>query len=367
MNDKNMARKPLKIGFVGGGLNSAVGYTHYLASRMDGLFELTSGCFSRNQKINRDTATKFGIVESRCYETIDSMFEAERGTTEVVCILTPTPNHVENVVDALNAGFDVICEKAIATSLTESTLIENAVQETGRKFLAVFNYVGYPMVREAKALLVDGQLGHIQQVYCEMPQESFSRVEANPQAWRRRDYEIPCVSLDLGVHVHHMADYLIGGIEGKSLSSFEANYGKIPDVIDTVHATGFYEQGALMNLMWSKAAIGHTNGLNFKVFAEKGSLEWHQSNPEILIHCEENGVRKTLERGQTNLRKANEARFNRFKAGHPAGFIEAFANVYQDFYEELIGSPEADTGAFGLEAAIEGIKFLESIHLDAIR
>ena len=119
--------------------------------------------------------------------------------------------------------------------------------------------------------------------------------------------------------------------------------------------------------MWGKAALGHTNGLRFRVFAERGSLEWSQSQPELLSFCDATGQRKTLERGQPDLKKANEPRYNRFKAGHPAGFVEAFANIYADFHDGLRGADTPETNMLGWDVAAEGLTFLNKVHKNASR
>ncbi len=354
-------KRALQVGFVGGGINSAVGYTHFLASRLDALFHVASGCFSRNSEINRQTASQFGVPISRCYHSIEEFLQAEADSLDAICILTPTPNHAENVTAALNAGCDVICEKAMATSVSEGKLIQDAERESGRKLMVTFNYVGYPMVREARAIIASGGIGRPQQVYCEMPQESFSRTEASPQAWRRRDYEIPCVSLDLGVHVHHLVYYLTGFNKYKSISAIENSFGKVSGVIDTVCCVG-QNQSGMVNLMWSKSALGYANGLRFRIFGESGSLEWCQANPELLVFCDELGERRILERGQRGLLEANRPVYNRFKAGHPAGFVEAFANIYGDFSQILHNDGDEKLQIFNSSIAKQGLDFLSAIH-----
>ena len=117
----------LKLAFLGGGLNSAVGYTHYLAARLDGLFEVVAGCFSRDPKINYQTAIRMGVSPDRCYASREELLQREHGVVDAVCVLTPTPDHLDTVIALLEAGFDVICEKALATSVEEAALIEDAV------------------------------------------------------------------------------------------------------------------------------------------------------------------------------------------------------------------------------------------------
>ena len=352
----------LSLGFVGGGVNSAVGYTHFLASRMDGFFEVDAGFFSRDAEVNMATASAYGVSPTRCYGSLEEMLESERESLDALCILTPIPDHIHSVTKAMRAGFDVICEKALASSLQEAKIIQDTEEETQKRLLVTFNYIGYPMVREARAMIERGALGDIQQIFCEMPQESFAQPDTNPQAWRRRDYGLPCVTLDLGVHVLHMMQYLINGEGFDPTAATVASFGKVPDVLDTVNAIGRCRfQPILWNATWTKAALGNANGLKFRVFGSEGSVEWYQANPEELHHADKFGLRMVLERGRAELREANDARYNRFKAGHPAGFVEAFANIYSDFYQILVSSDREDT-VYGTQSALAGLSDLHLIH-----
>ena len=361
MDSENKPR-PLSLGFVGGGINSAVGYTHFVASRMDGFFAVKAGFFSRNSSINADTANAYGVPASRCYSSLDALLENEKDQLDALCILTPIPDHVHSAREAMKAGYDVICEKALASSAPEAEQILQTQQETGRRFLITFNYVGYPMVREAKSMIDRGDLGEIQQGYFEMPQEGFARPETNPQDWRRRDYGLPCVTLDLGVHVRHMMEYLTNGGGYDPVATTTGSFGNIPDVLDTVNSIGWGRSKKIMfSSMWTKAALGYANGLKFRLFGTKGSLEWYQARPEELSYADQFGQRTLIERGYTKLVEANKPRYNRFKAGHPAGFVEAFANIYSDFYA-ILSSPAHEHPIYGIETAIRGLADLHRIH-----
>lgn len=349
----------LRLGFVGGGCNSAVGYTHFLASRLDGRFDVVAGCFSRNPDINIESARRFGVDPARCYATAEELFDAE--TLDAICVLTPTPDHKSTVIAALRSGFDVICEKAIATSVSEVQEIAAAQEEAGRRVVVTFNYIGYPMVREARAMIRAGAIGTLRQVYCEMPQDSFVRLSASPQRWRRQDYEVPCVSLDLGVHVVHLVDYLMSGAACSVIAAAENSFGDFPEVVDTVNVLASAAPDTLVSMMWGKAALGNSNGLKFRVFGDEGSLEWEQLSPETMKHVTKDGQVKRLERGQEGLFEVNEDRYNRFKAGHPAGFVEAFANIYEDFFELLIGDA-SPASPYDTRVASGGIELLQTIH-----
>ena len=352
----------LRLGFVGGGVNSAVGYTHFVASQMDGFFEVAAGCFSRDAEKNKETGRLYGLSPDRVYSDLDEMLSVNSGLLDAICILTPTPNHAEMVIQCLNAGFHVICEKALATSKEECRAILE-VQQLTKRFLGVtFNYAGYPMVREMRQMIVSGQLGDVQQVYCEMPQESFAREGASPQEWRKVDYEIPCVSLDLGVHVHHLATYTTGISEPSNTLVKTASFASVKNVVDTVALLSDFDADVLVSMMWGKAVLGPRNGLRIRIFCEGGSLEWNQSNPESLMFATKDGVLRVLDRACPDLLIANERRYNRFKAGHPAGFIEAFANLYADFHGALVAEEVPnDIAHFTGETAEKGIAFLQSL------
>lgn len=361
--------KPLSLAFIGGALNSAVGYTHFNASRLDGQFKLEAGCFSRNPEQNAHTANIYGVIPARCYSDWKELLIAEKGTIDAVVILTPTPTHTEIALTALEAGYPVICEKALATSSEECNRIQAAVKKNQGYLAVTFNYSGYPMVRQLRQMISEGRLGRLQQIQVEMPQEGFLRTNANPQDWRRKDYAVPTVSLDLGVHVHHLVDFISSGLKPLSLVGEQASYGQFPGIIDNAYCIARYEQDMRVQAWWGKTALGHRNGLRIRVYGEIGSAEWYQMDPEVLSWADNDGHHYLLDRGSSEAKIAQEARYNRFKPGHPSGFIEAFANLYADFSEELRGAIDGATiknpYVFGAEHATEGVMFMELITASA--
>lgn len=356
---------PLRIAFIGGALNSAVGYTHFNASRLDGHFRVEAGCFSRNPEHNQHTAQTYGIPPERTHATWEALLAAEKGRVDALVILTPTPSHADIVVAALDAGFRVICEKSLGTSSEECRLIEEAVQRN-RGYLAVtFNYSGYPMVRELRSMIREGRMGTVQQIQVEMPQEGYLRLRANPQAWRRKDHEVPTVSLDLGVHVHHLVDFLTDGKVPVKLTGEEASYGQFNDLIDNVYCLAQYQDDLRVQAWWGKTALGHRNGLRIRVFGSLASAEWFQMDPEMLHWADTEGRHMVLDRGTSSASVAQEARYNRFKAGHPSGFIEAFANLYADIAADLrqfqMGHERSNDHVFGAHHAMAGLEMMESL------
>lgn len=362
---------PLRLGFIGGATNSAVGYTHFSSSHLDGHFRLEAGVFSRHGEVNKASAATYEIDDRRVYDDWRSMLERERERLDAIAVLTPTPTHAEIVVAAIEAGYPVICEKALATSSAECRTIREAIARH-KGFLAVtFNYSGYPMVRELRELIEDGVLGEIQQIQVEMPQEGFARrtatgEHAKPQPWRLSDYGVPTISLDLGVHLHHLIDFLTAGAKPLEVIADQGTYGNFSTVVDSVNCLAHYERNIRVNVWFTKAALGYRNGLKIRIFGSEGAAEWLQTAPEQLSLAHADGRKTLLDLGSGTLKVAGLPRYNRFKPGHPSGFIEAFANLYADIAASLAarraaagrkGSPYV----FGADHAEEGLAFLESI------
>ena len=360
--------KPLALGFIGGALQSAVGYAHYVSSAMDGRWRLQAGCFSRDHESNRATADAYGVTAQRTYDDWRTLLAAEAGRLNAIVVLTPTPTHCEIVSDCLRAGFPVICEKALGTSSAEIRQILDA-RDSSRGFLAVtFNYSGYPMVRELKQLIESGRLGRLLHFQAEMPQEGFVRVDAHgnkpcPQSWRLHDGQVPTIYLDLAVHLHHLLHFLLGR-SPQAVVADQNSYGWFPEIVDNVGALCRYEDGVQGQIWFSKAALGQRNGLRLRIYGSEASAEWFQANPEEIQLAYADGRRETLDRAGrvevTGLR-----RYNRFKAGHPAGFLEGFANLYSDIADclhQFRETGEWQSGdVFGAELAQEGLEMLEAM------
>jgi predicted dehydrogenase len=362
---------PLRIGFIGGALNSAVGYTHFNASRLDGHFRLEAGCFSRDNVHNERSARTYGIAPERTYADWFSLLEKERNQLDAIVILTPTPTHAEIVIAALELGYPVICEKSLGISSEECDRIEMAVKRTGGFLAVTYNYSGYPMVRELRRMILEGRLGVIQQIHIEMPQEGYLRKGANPQEWRRHDYAIPTVSLDLGAHIHHLVEFITGGKKPLSVFGDQISYGQFEGLIDNVYCQAQYQDNIRVQAWWGKTALGYRNGLRLRVFGSIASAEWYQMEPEDLHFSDNDGHHLLLDRGSSEAIIAQETRYNRFKAGHPSGFVEAFSNLYADIAESLraYSSDDAKVNNFvdGAGISKEGLYFLECISDSAVK
>lgn len=367
-----MRNKPLTLGFIGGSIASAVGQTHQIASQMDGHWRLVAGCFSRSSDMNKQTAEHYGVEQTRIYDNWDTLLENEQECLDAIVVLTPTPNHTEIVIKALSLGYAVICEKALTASLDQAKKIADALKQKNGFLAITYNYSGYPMVRELQGLINDCILGKIQQVHIEMPQEGFIRLNNQgmpnkPQQWRLEDQEIPTISLDLGSHTHHLIKFLTNE-SPLSVVASQTNLGNFPGIIDNVMCIARYSNQLQCQMWYSKTAIGHRNGLRIRVYGTKGSAEWYQLNPEELIISHHNGRREIIDRS-ADIGLSSELRYNRFKAGHPSGFIEAFANLYTDIADTLRcfqqNKDQNNKFVYGIDHAIEGCRLFEAINLSS--
>lgn len=361
--------KVLKLGFIGGGINSAIGDTHFIASQMDNRFKVVAGCFSRHSDINFQTANKWGIAPERQYQTVEDMLLREKGKLDAIVILLPIPDHIGPIIKALQEGFSVISEKALASSFDEALLIKQVQQQVGGFVAVTYNYTGYPMLRELRQMVQLGKLGRLEQIHIEMPQEGFARLNRDdkplvPQKWRLSDRLIPTISLDLGVHIHQLIEFL-SGEKPIEVVALQRSQGNFKQIIDNTICIARYTNDIDCSIWYSKTALGCRNGLRIRLFGDQGSAEWLQMDPEYLLYHDNKGRKTTIDRADIDVLCANQSRYNRFKVGHPAGFLEAFANHYWDIADSLqrfheTGHQEGEY-TFSTQHALEGLALLEAI------
>lgn len=363
----------VKVAFIGGGINSAVGQTHKIACQMDGRFQVVAGAFSRNQEINKQTGEVFQIPLNKVYDHYEELLIQEQGEVDAIIVLVPTDRHSEVVRKCILAGYPVICEKSLATSTEQGKELLQLVEEKEGFLCVTYNYTGYPMIRLLKEKIQQEELGNINHIEIEMPQEGFSRYTLTgekpiPQKWRLLDYEIPTISLDLGTHLHNMITFLTNK-QPVGVVARENTYGFFEGIIDDVNCMIDYSDKMTVQMWYSKVALGHRNGLRVRVYGNKGSAEWYQLEPEILKISNCLGETRILDRSN-DWEIGNAPRYTRFKVGHPAGFIEAFANYYQDIYEALKqykvqGQWQSDY-ILPLECSVEGLQLFEQAHQSAL-
>jgi predicted dehydrogenase len=353
----------LKLAIIGGGLNSAVGYAHYSAIILSNKFEIVCGNFSRNAEINRKTADVYGV--NRLYSDYKTMLLKEKDNIDMVIILTPSDQHYEQLNYAIELNIPIICEKSLITNNTE---LQNLKEKNSNNFIAVvFNYLCYPMLKELRAMIDKGDLGKILQLQIEMPQEGFIRYvdgkPNKPQSWRLVDGTVPTLSLDLATHTYSIIKFLTNETPIEVVA-IENNFGNFDNIVDDVNCIIKYTNNIVCNMWYSKVALGNRNGLRVRIYGTNGSAEWYQLEPETLKVSDKSGKLYTIDRGSEQLMIANEFKYNRFKVGHPVGFIEALANFYEDTYDDFYRSKE-DRVTFSIEQSEECIKLLEAISKSA--
>lgn len=357
---------PLKLGFVGGSIGSAVGNAHRIASGMDGSFRLESGCFSRNSDMNRASAEAWGVDRGRTYADLFEMLDGEKGRLDAIVVLTPVHSHASIIAACLEFGYGVVSEKPLAGTVDDCRVVFDALARFPGRFALTMNYTGYPMVREFRARIQRGDFGSVHSVRLTMQQESYVRRGADgmvprPQAWRLEDGEIPTVSLDLGAHVVHLLQFLTGEWPSRVMARM-ASFGAFESVIDDVDVIIESSSGSSAHAWWGKSSLGYPNGLSVEVFGDDGSAKWVQSDPEHLHVRTTNGIDMTIHRGIAGCLVAGEMRYNRFKAGHPDGFLEAFANCYHDIASCWRGPNQGsrDPYVFGVD---DGTRTIEVLRL----
>ena len=354
-----------EVAILGGGSTSAVGRAHVAAINLLGKIQIAAGCFSTDKAKNLTSAKAYGINIKRVYPDLNSLIDAERGTISTIIVLTPTQNHFEDVKKILENGFHVICEKSMCTSVAEAKILVSLAQRNNLKLFVTFNYTGYPMVREIREMVTRGILGKIHTVNAVMPQEGFIKTTLDdqpirPQNWRLVDSHIPTVSLDLGVHLANLVTFTTNlGFE--QLIGVQNKRGNF-DVFDDVHVISKLSNSAICNLWYTKAALGNRNGLAIELYGEQGSIMWVQEFPEEFMFTDKYGNKSFVNRGTQGLTIANSDRYLRFKPGHPSGFIEAFANYYEDIFESLcrFDSSNEQYTFTGVEA-LQGLLVMEAI------
>lgn len=353
-----------KLAFIGGGEDSIAGYPHLIASQLDGHFEVIAGVFSSNNTKNLASAKKYNI--KNVYSNLEELVKNEQDNIDAIVILTPTPMHSETIEYLLEKNIPIICEKPLISSIKEVETLEDKYNVKNSFIAVINNYSGYAMVRELRNKIALNELGKIFQIRLKMSQESFLRPSTNilyPQKWRIHDDFIPTISLDLGIHLHHLSYFLLQKDPIKLSSTYDS-FSEY-DVIDNVNINFEYEDSSRGNIWLSKTALGNRNGLEIEVYGEKASAKWVQEKPEELAFSKINGEIILMDRGNIHSEIAREKRYNRMTTGHPSGFIESLGNLYSDIFYELDSflqkkDTEKSPYVYGFTHAKDGIYFLHA-------
>ena len=371
-----MAEKKIRMGMVGGGKDAFIGAVHRIAANMDGMVELCCGAFSSNPEKAKDSGRALFIADDRNYGSYAEMFEAESKLPadqrmQFVSIVTPNFAHFEPAMMALTAGFHVLIDKPMTLTLDEAKKLHAKATETGLLVCLTHTYSGYPMVKQARQMVKAGELGRIRKVCVEYPQGWLtlpSENDGNKQASWRTDPSKSGISGcmgDIGTHAAQLAEY----ISNQKISHMCADLNIVVDgraLDDDGNILLKFENGANGILMASQIAAGEENALSIKVYGEKGGLEWHQEEPNTLKLKWLDAPAQIYRTGHDYL--SSFAKHNtRTPAGHPEGYLEAFANIYRNFVitidkissgetpsEELLDFPTSEDG-------VRGMAFIENV------
>jgi predicted dehydrogenase len=339
-----MINRKLRVAMIGGGKDAFIGAVHRLAFNMDGQVELVAGALSVNPELAIDSGRALFLQPDRIYTDYKQMLEQEAARNaeeriDFVSIVTPNFLHFEPAMLALEKGFHVVVEKPITFTLEQAKLLRDKVRETGKLLLLCHTYTGYPMVKQARRLIHSGALGKVRKVYVEYPQgwlSTYLEGANNPQAaWRtdpKRSGKAGAMG-DIGTHAFNMAEYVTGLEVTKICADVNTIVeGRLLD--DDGAALLKFNNGASGVLMATQIAAGAENNIKVRVFGEKGGLEWQQEEANTLLVKWPDRPAEIYRAGSGYV--DSFAKHNaRTPAGHPEGYLEAFANLYRNFAATL--------------------------------
>jgi len=373
-----MNRK-LRMGMVGGGPGAFIGEVHRKAARLDGGIEIVAGAFSSDPDKSRQTGASLCLAPERVYGSYLQMIESELQLSgderiDFVSIVTPNNSHFPIAKAFLEAGFDVVCDKPVTVCLDEAERLKHIVETTGRLFALTHNYTGYPMVKLARDMVCGGDIGKVLKVVVQYPQgwlaRPLERQNAKQAVWRtdpKQSGPAGCLG-DIGTHAANLAEY-ISGLEITEVCAELTTFVDGRALDDDVNCLLHFSGGAKGLLFASQISIGRENDIAIWLHGTEGSIEWHQENPNYLTVVNIGMPPVVWARGNDYVaqKSAAAARATRLPAGHPEGFIEAFANVYGNFADTLrarIDNRRPDklmTDYPGINEGVRGMAFIEAV------
>ena len=323
----------LKYAMIGGAEGSFIGPIHRMAIRMDDLADLVAGSFSRNAMRNKANAAALRIDPARAYADWRKLIAAERDNIDFVAICTTNETHYVIAKAALEAGLDVLCEKPLSLTVKEAETLGKLAEKKGRVLGIPFTYTCYPMIKLARDLVKNGEIGKIDKINLEYVQGSFRKPDRR-NTWKM-DPELAgpsCVVADIGVHAFTLIEY-VSGLEVESLLADLSSYGNTAGLDDDATVLMRMASTTKATLVTSKVATGEENGVRLRVYGDKASLFWNQEAPNYLSVKSAFEPERIYKRKAPYMGEASEAatRSSRIPAGHHEGFIEAFANIYDEF------------------------------------
>ena len=341
-NDQLNNQKRIKIGFIGGGPNSFIGYTHRLAARFDNRFDFVAGVFSKDKKKSIAFGKSLGLDPERCYNDFKTMAKKESDRAdgvEAIGIMTPSGDHYKIAKEFIKKKIHIICDKPLTAKIEDAIALEKIVKKSNIIFALTHNYSAYPMLREAKELLSKNKIGKIKVINVEYPQGYTVAVkkkdEKSTLKWRLdKNMCGPSMILaEIGTHAYHLMRY-VTGLEVKEVSAEVNSLSDEISVDDNAFMIVRMNNKARGSIWVSSAATGGENGLKIRVYGTKGAVEWLQDDPNILKFTELNSSTQIITRASDAVSDLS-IQSSRVAAGHPEGFFEAFANIYTEFADSI--------------------------------
>jgi predicted dehydrogenase len=358
----------------GGGRGAFIGDVHRKAIALDGLAEIKAGCFSQDYDNTLATGEGLGLEKTRCYKTPFEMIESEgerekEDRVDFIIIVTPNASHFSIAEAALQKGFHVVCDKPLTTNSRDARGLERLAEERNLLFCVTYAYSGYPIAKHIRDFIAGGGLGDIRFVHAEYIQDwlatPLEETGQKQSLWRTDPAQAGgsnCVG-DIGTHIEHMVSYM-SGLRIKRLSARldKTLPGRVLD--DNASILVEYDQGA-RGIYWSsQIAVGNDNGFRIRIFGSKASIQWHQENPNYVKIAHVGRPTEWISRGRDDISPLAQS-FSRIPSGHPEGYFEAFANVYQSFISALAKTKAGqeltarDRDFPGVKEGLEGVRFIE--------
>ncbi len=364
--------EPVRLGMVGGGQGAFIGAVHRIAARMDGHYTLVAGALSGDPQRALESAAELGLDAKRSYPDFQTMANRERrldNGIEAVSIVTPNHLHFDVAKAFIRAGIHVICDKPLVHKSNQARQLRQLTERHRVLFAVTYNYSGYPMMRQARAMVRDGVLGDIRVVQAEYPQDWLTeRLEdtGHKQAAWRTDPERSgiggCIG-DIGTHAYHLACF-VSGLEVEELCAELTSFVTGRRLDDNAQILLRFGGGARGMLWASQVAPGNENGLRLRVYGSRGALEWRQEEPNTLRHAQLGEPVRLITRGGNGSNTAAD-RLTRVPPGHPEGYLEGFANIYSEVAAAIVArragrDPDPEVLFPTLEDGALGVAFIEA-------
>lgn len=355
----------IRLGMVGGGNDAFIGGVHRIAARLDDKFELVAGALSSTPEKSLESGQALGL--ERVYEDFKQMAIREarlKSGIEAVSIVTPNHVHYAAAREFLKRGIHVICDKPLTSTLADAKKLVKAAESANALFILTHNYTGYPMVRQAREMVANGDIGKIRVVQVEYPQDWLTEQQDFKQAEWRTDPERSGAggsTGDIGTHAYNLACF-VTGLTAESLAADLQAFVPGRKVDDNAHVLLRFGGGARGMLWSSQVAPGNENALRLRVYGEKGGLEWTQEDPNYLWFTPYNEPKRLITRNGAGAGDAAN-RLSRVPPGHPEGYLEGFANIYGEAAEAIQAfrngsSPAASVVYPTINDGLNGVKFV---------